>query len=74
MAIEKLEFSYFYGGEMMEANQKMAELFNEVADATMERIKKEKETNLSEETFRMISLAQSLHNSIICSAPAVPLF
>lgn len=62
------------GGENMEPNQKMVELFNEVADATMEKIKKEKETNLSEETFRMISLTQSLHNSITCSAPAVPLF
>ena len=57
----------------MDANQKMINLFNAVADATIERVEKEKETNLSEETFRMISLTQSLHNSIICSAPTVPL-
>lgn len=62
------------GGESLEPNQKMIDLFNAVADAAIERVKKEKETNLSEETFRMISLTQSLHNSITCSAPAVPLF
>lgn len=58
----------------MEPNQKMIDLFNEVADATIERLKKEKETNLSEDTYRMISLTQSLHNSIICSASAAQLF
>ena len=58
----------------MEPNQKMIDLFNAVADAAIERIEKEKETNLSEETFRMISLTQSLQNSITCSAPSVRLF
>lgn len=58
----------------MDTKQKMIDLFNEVADVTLERIKKEKETNLSEETFRMISLTQSLHNSINCSVPTASLF
>ena len=58
----------------MESNNKMISLFNVVADLTLERIEKEKETNLSEETYRMISLTQSLHSSIICSAPTPQLF
>lgn len=62
------------GGETMESNNKMISLFNAVADLTLERIEKEKETNLSEETYRMISLTQSLHSSIICSAQTPQLF
>ena len=58
----------------MESNNKMISLFNAVADLTLERIEKEKETNLSDETYRMISLTQSLHSSIICSAQTPQLF
>lgn len=62
------------GGGNLNPNEKMLEIFNEVADATKSRISKEKETNLSEETYRMISLTQSLYNSINCSVPASQLF
>ena len=54
------------GGGNLNPNEKMLEIFNEVADATKSRISKEKETNLSEGTYRMISLTQSLYNSINC--------
>lgn len=58
----------------MDVNAKMVDLFNAVADMTIEKVKNEKETTLSEETVRMISLTQSLHNSINCSVRTAPLF
>lgn len=58
----------------MEPNLKMIQLFEVMADATKEKIEKEKETNLSEDTYRMISLTQSLYNSINCSSQTVSLF
>lgn len=45
-------------------NKKIIEIYNLVADITKAKIEKEKETILSEETYRMISLTQSLFNSI----------
>ena len=50
----------------MNEHEKMTQLFEVMADATKEKIEKEKETNLSEDTYRMISLTQSLYNSINC--------
>lgn len=58
----------------MEPNEKMIQLFEVVADVTKEKIEKEKETNLSEDTYRMISLTQSLYNSLNCSYQTVSLF
>lgn len=58
----------------MEPNKKMIQLFEVMADATKEKIEKEKETNLSEDTYRMISLTQSLYNSLNCSSQTVSLF
>lgn len=58
----------------MKPNEKMVQLFEVMADATKEKIEKEKETNLSEDTYRMISLTQSLYNSLNCSGQAVSLF
>lgn len=58
----------------MEPNKKMIQLFEIMADATKEKIEKEKETNLSEDTYRMISLTQSLYNSLNCSSQTVSLF
>lgn len=58
----------------MEPNKKMIQLFEVLADATKAKIEKEKETNLSEDTYRMISLTQSLYNSLNCSSQTVSLF
>lgn len=52
----------------MNAHEKMTQLFEVMADATKEKIEKEKETKLSEDTYRMISLTQSLYNSLKRSA------
>ena len=58
----------------MKPNEKMIQLFEVMADATKEKIEKEKETNLSEDTYRMISLTQSLYNSLNCSSQTVSMF
>lgn len=58
----------------MKPNEKMTQLFEVLADATKAKIEKEKETNLSEDTYRMISLTQSLYNSLNCSSQTVSLF
>ena len=58
----------------MNAHEKMTQLFEVVADATKAKLEKEKETNLSEDTYRMISLTQSLYNSINCSSQTASLF
>lgn len=57
----------------MNAHEKMTQLFEVVADATKAKLEKEKETNLSEDTYRMISLTQSLYNSLNCSSQTVSL-
>lgn len=48
---------------------KIAEIFSMVADMTKERIEKEKETGLSEETYKMISLTLRLYNYDSASTP-----
>ena len=58
----------------MKHNEKMIQLFELLADATKAKVEKEKETNLSEDTYRMISLTQSLYNSLNCSSQTVSLF
>lgn len=58
----------------MNAHEKMIQLFEVMADATKAKVEKEKETNLSEDTYRMISLTQSLYNSLNCSSQTVSLF
>lgn len=58
----------------MNEHEKMTQLFEVMADATKAKIEKEKETNLSEDTYRMISLTQSLYNSLNCSSQTVSLF
>ena len=39
----------------------MKELYNMVVETAKERLKKEKETNLTDETLRLISLAKDMH-------------
>lgn len=58
----------------MNAHEKMTQLFEVLADATKAKLDKEKETNLSEDTYRMISLTQGLYNSLNCSSQTVSLF
>lgn len=58
----------------MNAHEKMTQLFEVLADATKAKIEREKEINLSEDTYRMISLTQSLYNSLNCSSKTVSLF
>lgn len=47
----------------------MRELYEIILKKAKEQVEKEKETKLSEDTYRLISLVQSLHNQLIASYP-----
>lgn len=55
----------------MERAKIMEEIFNLVAEMTKARIEKEKETILSDETYRMISLTQSLYSQVMLGEPTL---
>ena len=55
----------------MDKDKTMDEIFNLIAEMTKNRIEKEKETTLSEETYRMISLTQSLYSQVMCGEPTL---
>lgn len=55
----------------MERAKIMEEIFNLVAEMTKARIEKEKETILSDETYKMISLTQSLYNYVGPNPPEI---
>ena len=48
-------------GAQQERRGSMKELYNLVVETAKERLKKEKETNLTDETLRLIYLAKEMH-------------
>ena len=51
---------------------KLKEIYEEIADITKERIKKEKPFNvISDDTYKMVSLAQSLCHQINGNEPSL---
>lgn len=53
----------------MEKEKAMEEIFSLVSGMTKAMIEKEKETTLSDETYRMISLTQSLYHYVGSNPP-----
>lgn len=52
--------------EKIASKSSLEEIYDMVSEMTKARIEKEKETSLSKETYRMISLTLSLSNQLYC--------